>query len=55
MLSVRHLRYLEPYKKLEERICPVCKLEMEDEYHFCMSRLPEKKNVLFNNSKNVTK
>ena len=57
MLSVRHLRYLGPYKKPEERICPVCKLEMEDEYHFCMPRLPEKKkkNVLFNNSKNVTK
>ena len=32
------------------------KLEMEDEYHFCMPRLPEKKkkrNVLFNNLKNV--
>ena len=34
----------------------MCKLEMEDEYHFCMPRLPEKKKkVLFNNSKNVTK
>ena len=21
----------------------MCKLEMEDEYHFCMPRLPEKK------------
>ena len=28
---------------------------MEDEYHFCVPRLPEKKNVLFNNSKNVSK
>ena len=34
----------------------MCKLEMEDEYQFCMPRLPEEiKNVLFNNSKNVTK
>ena len=35
----------------------MCKLEMEDEYHFCMARLREKKkeiNVLFNNLKNVT-
>ena len=47
MLSVRHLRYLGPYKKPEERICPVCKLEMEDEYHFCMPRLPEKKKKKF--------
>ena len=35
----------------------MCKLEMEDEYHFCMPRLPEKKKkkVIFNNSKNATK
>ena len=23
-----------PLKKPEERICPICKIEMEDEYHF---------------------
>ena len=23
-----------PFKKPEERICPICKIEMEDEYHF---------------------
>ena len=27
-------RYSRPFKKPEERICPICKIEMEDEYHF---------------------
>ena len=27
-------RYSRPFKKPAERICPICKIEMEDEYHF---------------------
>ena len=26
--------YSKPFEKPEERICPICKIEMEDEYHF---------------------
>ena len=26
--------YSRPFKKPEEKICPICKTEMEDEYHF---------------------
>ena len=41
-------------KKPEERICPMCKLEMEDEYHFVTvcSAYQEKRNVLLGNLKN---
>ena len=27
-------RYSRPFKKSAKRICPICKIEMEDEYHF---------------------
>jgi len=27
-------RYSKPRKKPAERICPICKIELEDEYHF---------------------
>ena len=27
-------RYIRPYKKPEERICPICKKDVEDEIHF---------------------
>ena len=27
-------RYSRPFKKPAERTCPICKIEMEDEYHF---------------------
>ena len=27
-------RYSRPFKKPAERTCPICKVEMEDEYHF---------------------
>ena len=30
----RTLFYSRRFKKPEERICPICKIEMEDEYHF---------------------
>ena len=53
-IAIETGRYLRPYKKPEEIICPICKLEMEDEYHF-LTECPvyqEKKNVLFDNSKN---
>ena len=26
--------YSRPFKKPAERVCPICKIEMEDEYHF---------------------
>ena len=53
-LAIETGRYLRPVKKPEERICPMFKLEMEDEYHFltlCPAYL-EKKNVVFDNLKN---
>ena len=45
---------LRPYKKPEERICPICKLEVEDQYPFftVCPTYQEKRNVLFNNLKN---
>ena len=27
-------RYSRPFKKPTERTCPICKIEIEDEYHF---------------------
>ena len=33
-LAIETGRYSRPFKKPAERICPVCKIEMEDEYHF---------------------
>ena len=54
-LTIEMGRYLRPYKKSEERICLICKLEMEDEYHFftVSSTYQERRNhyVLFNNLK----
>ena len=29
-------RYARPYKKVEDRICPICKIETEDEAHFLL-------------------
>ena len=53
-IAIETGRYLRPNKKPEE-ICPICKLEMEDEYHFlteCPAYHQEKRNVLFDNLKN---
>ena len=33
-LAIETGHYSRPFKKPEERICPICKIEMEDEYHF---------------------
>ena len=33
-LAIETGRYSRPFKKPEERIYPICKIEMEDEYHF---------------------
>ena len=33
-LAIETRRYSRPFKKPAERICPICKIEMEDEYHF---------------------
>ena len=33
-LAIETGRYSRPFKKPAEGICPVCKIEMEDEYHF---------------------
>ena len=33
-LAIETGRHSRPFKKPEERICPICKIEMEDEYHF---------------------
>ena len=33
-LAIDTRRYSRPFKKPAERICPICKIEMEDEYHF---------------------
>ena len=49
-LAIETGRYSRPFKKPAERICPICKIEMEDEYHFhvfskYMPCLPGKKDV----------
>ena len=33
-LAIETGRYSRPFKKPPERTCPICKIEMEDEYHF---------------------
>ena len=33
-LAIQTGRYLRLFKKTAERICAICKIEMEDEYHF---------------------
>ena len=33
-LAIETGRYSRPFKNPAERICPICKIEMEDEYHF---------------------
>ena len=33
-LAIETGRYIRPYKKPEERICPICKKDVEDEIHF---------------------
>ena len=33
-LAIETGRYLRPFKKPAERVCVICKIEMEDEYHF---------------------
>ena len=33
-LAIETGRYSRPFKKPAERICPICNIEMEDEYHF---------------------
>ena len=33
-LAIETGRYSRPFKKPAERICLICKIEMEDEYHF---------------------
>ena len=34
--------YLRPFKKPAERTCPICKIEMEDEYHFLLDYLQKR-------------
>ena len=36
-LAIETGRYMRPYKKPNERICPLCKKEAEDEKHFLVS------------------
>ena len=36
-LTIETGRYMRPYKKPNERICPLCKKEAEDEKHFLIS------------------
>ena len=33
-LAIETGRYSRPFKKPAERTCPICNIEMEDEYHF---------------------
>ena len=53
-LAIETGRYLRPVKKPEERICPMFKLEMENEYLFLTvcPAYQEKRNVVFDNVKN---
>ena len=44
-LAIETGRYSRPFKKHPKRTCPICKIEMEDEYHFlniCPAGLPGK-------------
>ena len=36
ILEIEKGRYRRPYQKPEERICPLCKIEPEDELHFLL-------------------
>ena len=48
-LAIETGRYVRPYKKLEERICPICKKDVEDEIYF-LTLCPayqEKRSTLF--------
>ena len=41
---------MRPYKKPEERICPICKKDMEDEIHFFLTlchTYQEKRSTVF--------
>ena len=48
-LAIETGRYLRPYKKPNERICPLCKKEAEDEKYFLVScpGYQEKRKLLF--------
>ena len=48
-LAIETGRYMRPYKKPNERICPLCKKEAEDEKHFLVScpAYQEKRKSLF--------
>ena len=48
-LAMETGRYMRPYKKPNERICPLCKKEAEDEKHFLISSsvYQEKRKSLF--------
>ena len=48
-LAIETGRYMRPYKKPNERICPLCKKEAEDEKHFLVScpGYQEKRKSLF--------
>ena len=48
-MAIETGRYIRPYKKPNERICPLCKKEVQDEKHFLISFpvYQEKRNYLF--------
>ena len=48
-MAIETVRYVRPYKKPEERICPICKKDVKDEIHF-LTLCPayqEKRSTLF--------
>ena len=52
-LAIETGRYVRPYKKPEEGICPICKKDVEDEIHFltlCPVYQEIKKEVLYLNT-----
>ena len=47
-MAIETGRYIRPYKKPEERICPICKKDVEDEIHFltlCPAYREKRKNL----------
>ena len=46
-LAIETGRYSRPSKKPAERTCPICKIEMEDEYHFLYGLLTRKNDVRY--------
>ena len=47
-MAIETGRYIRPYKKPEERICPICKKDVEDEIHFltlCPAYQEKRKNL----------